>query len=632
MAEKICVGELINGRYEILKSIGQGGMAEVYKARCHLLNRLVAIKFLKEEFLEDREFVERFDTEAKSAAGMAHTNIVSVYDVGEAKGRKYIVMEYVEGITLKEYIKTHGKLTWREATSVAGQICSALSCAHMAGIIHRDIKPHNIVLTKSGVAKVTDFGIARAVTQSTRIKADKSILGSAHYFSPEQGFGSNVDRRTDIYSLGIVMYEMLTGKVPFDNENPISLALMHLNSPFPDIKAHTEDVPEDLIKVVLTAVEKEPDKRYSSADKMLYDLKNVIKGNELVYAGKVTPPPVIKEEQEDETDEKLEKQTKIITLVAAGAICLVVGIVIVLGLIFVSSMGSGGGEDKPLPVVTLAPTPDKPDEENEDNEIPNVINYKKDAAEDEMKDAGYKVKFEEKETDKKEEDGKVIMTSPSAGTVYPKGSVVTLYVGKKVSGDELSVVDVMGKSEEDAKKLLGEDFKVSVVYRDTDDKDDVGKVVKQSPISGEKLTKGSAVEITVGRAKKMLVPNVVGKTEEDAKKLLDDFKIIIKEKEVEPDKAGKVLEQSPVGGEEIKSGGEVIITIGKSDKVEKKISFKVPAPGGWVKVVVSGETVLYKTYNEGDEASVKIYLKEGESKEVQIYLDDKLIDTKSVSA
>ena len=250
MSESIRVGTLLGGRYEIIEKIGEGGMAEVYKARCHLLNRYVAIKALKPEFAGDREFMKRFETEAQAAGSLSHPNIVSVYDVGFDAGRHYIVMELVEGITLKAYIAKKGALPWREAAGFAAQLCSALECAHRRGIIHRDIKPHNIIITPEGVAKVTDFGIARAASSSTMV-AGGAVMGSAHYLSPEQARGGYMDEKSDIYSAGVTLYEMLTGRVPYEADSPVSVAMMHVSGNAVQPRIINPDIPEDMERIVM---------------------------------------------------------------------------------------------------------------------------------------------------------------------------------------------------------------------------------------------------------------------------------------------------------------------------------------------------------------------------------------------
>lgn len=263
--------KLLLGRYEILEKIGEGGMAIVYKAKDRLLNRYVAIKILRPEFTKDDQFIENFRKESQAAAGLSHPNIVNVYDVGKEGNINFIVMELIDGKPLSQLIEEKGKLNYKEAINITRQVASALSLAHKNQIIHRDVKPHNILITSSGTAKLADFGIARAVSRASIEEGNDKIMGSVHYFSPEQARGAYVDERSDIYSLGIVLYEMLTGKVPFDGDNPISIALMHINDPIPPVKG----IPPQLEKVIEKATDKYQSNRYKSADEMIEELDNI---------------------------------------------------------------------------------------------------------------------------------------------------------------------------------------------------------------------------------------------------------------------------------------------------------------------------------------------------------------------
>ena len=272
------IGKIIGNRYEILEEVGLGGMATVYKAKDHVLNRLVAVKVLKDEFTTDADFVKRFNTEAQSAASLSHPNIVSIYDVGheEENNLYYIVMELIQGKTLKEIINSEGTLSWKWAVNIAMQIASALELAHKKGIVHRDIKPHNIIITEDGIAKVTDFGIAKAVSNST-ITAFGTTIGSVHYFSPEQAKGGFTDAKSDLYSLGVVMYEMLTGKVPFDADTPVSVALKHMQEEPKEPAEINPEIPSAVNQIVVKAMQKEPSARYQNATEMLHDLSTALK-------------------------------------------------------------------------------------------------------------------------------------------------------------------------------------------------------------------------------------------------------------------------------------------------------------------------------------------------------------------
>ena len=269
-------GKLLGNRYEIIEKIGNGGMATVYKAKCHVLNRYVAVKILRDEFTTDEEFIKRFAAEAQSAASLTHPNIVSIYDVGNEGNLYYIVMELIKGKTLKEIINESGPLPWKWSVNIAIQIASALETAHRNRIIHRDIKPHNIIITEDGIAKVTDFGIAKAVSNST-ITAFGTTIGSVHYFSPEHARGGYTDAKSDLYSLGVVMYEMLTGTVPFDADTPVSIALKHMQETPKEPRELNEDIPIAVNNIIMKAMKKDTNARYSSATEMLRDLNKALK-------------------------------------------------------------------------------------------------------------------------------------------------------------------------------------------------------------------------------------------------------------------------------------------------------------------------------------------------------------------
>ena len=290
--------KVLNNRYEIIEKIGGGGMAEVYKAKCRVLNRFVAIKVLRNEFVGDEEFISKFKDESQAAAKLNHNNIVNIFDTGIDGDIHYIVMEYVEGTTLKEYIKKNKPLDIKESINIASQIAEALRHAHGNKIIHRDIKPQNILLTEDKLAKVGDFGIARAISEKTITNSDKSI-GSVHYFSPEQARGGYVDNRTDIYSLGVVLFEMVTGRVPFDGDTPISVALKHVNENISKPSKYNEKIPRKLEEIILKSTNKSQSLRYHNIDEMIEDLKNVFEPN--------SKTPVIPTEEDLEKEEALRK-------------------------------------------------------------------------------------------------------------------------------------------------------------------------------------------------------------------------------------------------------------------------------------------------------------------------------------
>ena len=269
------MSKLLAGRYELIEKIGEGGMAVVYKARCRLLNRYVAIKILRPEFTKDAQFVENFKRESQAAAGLQHPNIVSVYDVGKEGNIHFIVMELIDGRPLSDIIQERAPMDYKTSIELIKQVASALSVAHRNHIIHRDVKPHNIMITKDGMAKLADFGIAKAVSDSTLVTETSKVIGSVHYFSPEQARGAYVDERSDIYSLGIVLYEMLTGQVPFDGDNPVQVALMHINDEITPPSELVPGIPPALEKLVMKATDKYQSNRYKSADEFLEDLDNI---------------------------------------------------------------------------------------------------------------------------------------------------------------------------------------------------------------------------------------------------------------------------------------------------------------------------------------------------------------------
>ncbi|MBQ7817879.1 MAG: serine/threonine protein kinase, partial [Oscillospiraceae bacterium] len=275
------IGRLLDNRYEILEVIGTGGMAVVYKARCHRLNRLVAIKILKDDFSQDEEFRHRFHAESQAVAMLSHPNIVSIYDVSTSDDADYIVMELIDGISLKQYMEKKGVLNWKETLHFAIQIAKALDHAHSRGIVHRDIKPHNVMVLKNGSVKVADFGIARVMSKSNTLT--KEALGSVHYISPEQAKGGNVDNRSDLYSLGVVMYEMMTVRPPYDGETPVSVAIQHINGKPQMPSTLNPNIPGGLEQIIMKVMDQEPDKRYSSAQAMLYDMDEFRKDPSILF-------------------------------------------------------------------------------------------------------------------------------------------------------------------------------------------------------------------------------------------------------------------------------------------------------------------------------------------------------------
>jgi serine/threonine protein kinase len=401
------IGKVLGNRYEIVEKIGSGGMSIVYKARCGLLNRFVAVKVLRPEFTSDENFVKKFRQESQAAASLSHQNIVSIYDVGIDDDIHYIVMEYIEGRTLKQIIREKGRLNPAQAADIAQQICKALVHAHKNHIVHRDIKPHNILVTKDGTAKVTDFGIARAVTSST-VTNTGSVIGSVHYFSPEQARGGYIDEKSDLYSLGIVLYEMVTGRVPFEGESPISIALKHIQESVTPPAEIIDGVPAGLEQIIMKAIQKDPGSRYETAGQMLDDLNAFIKNNDILFETKgfedkesptIIMPAVNKggtENRGNKTNKAREKNSRQKNKKAIIAIALIIMALIVVGY-------GGSILVKKLLFVDVV-------------EVPDIIGKTQEEAEAELKKVGLKMEIRDRKNNAEFPAGTIISQHPLGGT------------------------------------------------------------------------------------------------------------------------------------------------------------------------------------------------------------------------
>jgi serine/threonine-protein kinase len=586
-------GKIIGNRYEIIEKVGNGGMATVYKARDTILNRYVAIKVLRDEFTTDEEFIKRFNTEAQSAARLAHANIVSVYDVGQEYNIYYIVMELIQGKTLKQIIAEEGALPWKWSVNIASQICSALDMAHRNGIVHRDIKPHNIIITEDGAAKVTDFGIAKAVSNST-ITAFGTTLGSVHYFSPEHARGGYTDAKSDIYSLGVVMYEMVTGRVPFDADTPVSVALKHMQEePIPPIELN-ERVPLALNDIILKAMKKDTGLRYSSAAEMLKDLNRVLKDPNGDFVNQkstddytrvipVVSDDMIEEEitrrresgssrtssrrqQYEEEKTGLERFFEDHPGAKKAAYILVPVIIILLcALIF---WGSWKLTTKLLGI-------------NSNNTVSATIQLADVTGKttDEAKQVldAQKVRYEiSEEYNSEVEAGRVISQDPAAGTNYDinKNRPVKLTVSKGIKLVYVPTETTVGKKEDEAKKLIeAAELKVEV-KKETSMTVEEGIVLKQEPEPGAKVDAGSVVTLTVSAGtglEKVSVPYVVDKDIETAKKELTEKKLevnIIYEENTSKSN-GIVLKQSLEVGKVVDEGTAITLTVNKIQEIKE---------------------------------------------------------------
>lgn len=560
-------GSVIGNRYKIQEKIGNGGMATVYKALDQILNRYVAVKVLREEFTTDEEFIKRFNAEAQSAARLIHPNIVSVYDVGQEYNIYYIVMELIQGKTLKQIIEEDGHLSWKWAVNIAIQIASALEMAHKNNIIHRDIKPHNIMITEDGVAKVTDFGIAKAVSNST-ITAFGTTLGSVHYFSPEHARGGYTDSKSDLYSLGVVMYEMVTGKVPFDADTPVSIALKHMQEePVPPIKVNKE-IPFAVNQIILKAMKKDPNERYQNASEMIKDLNIALKRPEGGFVEERNfedsftrriPTVNVSDNRNGnvKSDNEEEKpKGKIATFFYNHPKTKVASIIALFVLIFVATL-----------VITLTVINSS---SPKDVQIPNVVNLTQEEAKQRIEQL--KLKFAYKEEYSADiEAGHVISQDPQYINNYSvkEGSTVTVVISKGM--EQTKVPKVIGMEYSKAESALTEAGLEVEKVEETSQKVEAGYVISQEIDANTEVQKGTKIKIHVSTGtgiKKVTVTSVIGKSSEEAKKILTDLKLEVNvvEDEDTSKSDGVVLKQSVDPGTSVEEGSAITITVNKIEK------------------------------------------------------------------
>ena len=593
------IGRLLDGRYEILEVLGRGGMAVVYKARCHRLNRLVAIKILKDEFSQDEEFRRRFHAESRAVAMLSHPNIVSVYDVSTSDEADYIVMELIDGITLKQYMEKKGVLNWKETLHFAIQIAKALEHAHSRGIVHRDIKPHNVMVLKNGSVKVTDFGIARVMSKSNTLT--KEALGSVHYISPEQAKGGRVDSRSDIYSLGIVMYEMMTGRPPYDGESPVAVAIQHINGKPQMPSTLNPNIPGGLEQIIIKAISQEPAKRFATATAMLADMDEFRKDPAILFdynnastgiddATQITSerkeeeapvepqppkntaervaakaadapvkrsaPPQKKEtasrpvrRRREEIIEDEEKGNKVATI--AVVLCSVVAI-IAIAIFLVTLLGDGGANQEQNLVV-----------------VPNLVNKDFNVA---SQTEDYVLEIESKVYSNQFDKDRIIEQKIRANTKIQKGSVVQVVVSAGPEPKLKVMENLVGLDEEQAKKFLINTQGISeeriLIRREASATVAAGVIIKTEPVENTQLTDDQTIYLTVstGPAEETArVPGVVGQNVELAQRLLNAsgfYNIVIEE--VESSKPqGEVLYQSVAAQKEVSTETNIILRIPK---------------------------------------------------------------------
>ena len=594
------VGITLGNRYDMLEKIGTGGMATVYKAKDTLLNRYVAIKILRDSLEGEEQVVSNFIKEAQSSASLVHNNIVSVYDVGEENGLNYMVMEYVDGITLKEYIKQKGALPWQEACDFAIQIGQGISEAHSINIIHRDIKPQNILMTKDKTLKVTDFGIARAVAGETTVVGG-SALGSVHYISPEQARGGYSDERSDIYSLGITLFEMLTGTVPFDGDSAVSVAVQHIQDSIPLPSQLVEGVPVSVDKIVLKCTQKKTDRRYQSAAELIVDLKKslVMPDEDFVRMGSAYDSVLKKDEEEynpdddelltesaghdldddnDDTDDELlendsdkdediddERNDKLELVMKCIGIGIAVIILMITIFVVIKLVGNGKNTAKNNKNSEEATTVNTANNNSSDMvEVPAVVGMTKEDAIKALNKLGLGYKAVTQSSDTVAEDC-VISQGNVGGSKVEKNSQIVLTISTGKENKEVTVPNVKGKSEQEAKEAIEAANLVASVDYQYSDSVEAGNVIKYSP-SGS-VAEGSTVTIHVSRGKKVTnvsVPNVLGMSESLASQTLDsaNLKVTVKYETSSKAEYGTVTSQTPYSaGDSVPSGTTITIYV-----------------------------------------------------------------------
>lgn len=610
----ISPGMLLSERYEIIDRVGAGGMADVYKARDQRLNRFVAIKVLKQEYSNDAKFVSKFRGEAQSVAGLSHPNIVNVYDVGEDDDLYYIVMELVEGITLKKFIEKKGRLDVNEAVGIGVQIAQGMQAAHDNHIIHRDIKPQNIIISKEGKVKVTDFGIAKAATSNT---ITSNAMGSVHYISPEQARGGYSDEKSDIYSLGVTLYEMLSGSVPFAGDSTVTVALAHIQEEAEVLDKLEADIPHSLSKIVMKCMQKKPDMRYMTASALIADLKRALAepdGNYVMITDVVDDSPTIVmskddveqlkkstlhaepeagvevdamdgddlEHDEDAIDPKLERILKICSAVVAVVIVLLV--VLIVGRV-AGWWGGSGKDKKPQSTTNVSAAPEESAAALEKIPVPGLIGKTLEEAERLLEEAGLKYQLKPVESDA--DANEVTDQDPKEGEEVEEGTRVTIYYSQETSG--ITVPDVTNKSVEEATEELKKwNLDVKGTTEQYSDSVPKGKVCGTDPVVGSSVKKGTSVTLIISKGPQnqmVRVPNLINKKLEVAKEALADAGL---EAPAEPTYVysetvaeGRVVSQSVKTGTRVEIGTTIDFTVSlgpKSAATQKPSPTKTKEP------------------------------------------------------
>ncbi len=631
----ILEGKILGNRYEIIEKVGNGGMATVYRAEDKVLKRNVAVKVLKDEFTTDEEFIKRFEIEAQSAARLTHPNIVSIYDVGSEDNLYYIVMELIRGKTLKEIIvEERGPLPWKWSVNVAIQIASALEMAHKNNIIHRDIKPHNIIITEDGIAKVTDFGIAKAVSNST-ITAFGTTIGSVHYFSPEHARGGYTDAKSDLYSLGVVMYEMVTGRVPFDADTPVSVALKHMQEEPEEPIELNPNLPSAVNRIIMKALKKDTTLRYQSATDMLADLRQALKNSNgdfvedrsydaTAKTQKINTDLYGNIEEEDNNKKKGKKDNKFVAFIKRHKV-----LSTIIGLILLFAISLGGtlaylNITNPAEVL-----------------LPNLVGMSREEAEQTAKESNLVFEVSSEEYNKDVPEGYVISQDPSYIENYnvKEGSTISVVISK--GQEKTTVPKVVGMTREEAEKAL-EDANLEVeVVEETSRTVQEGYVISQDLDADSEAYAGDTVTIHVSTGtgiKQVTVQNVVGQSEENARTTLEGqgLKVTVNYTTATSND-GRVTAQSVTAGTTVDEGTTVTLTVNKvAETKELTVNINVKAiTGGYtetenttgsttsstVNITVNNERRTGVSKNEANYA-ITLSGKEGESTTVTLTITD----------
>lgn len=617
------VGKRLDGRYEVQEIIGVGGMSVVYKAYDNVDDRTVAVKILKEEFLNNEEFKRRFKNESKAIALLSHENIVKVYDVNFGEKLQYIVMEYIDGITLKEYINKQNSISWNDALFFMTQILRAVQHAHDKGIVHRDIKPQNIILLPNGNIKVTDFGIARFSRSDTKTLTEQAI-GSVHYIAPEQAKGEATDEKADIYSIGVVLYEMLAGKVPFDSENAVSVALMQVQANAQKLTQINPDIPKGLEQICVHAMQKNPRDRYQTATEMLLDIEEIIKNpnttfnysnNNETFTETVIEPSYDIQDEYDEVIDPQEDASRKRKTIAAVVISVIVLIGVIIGVVFMFTSGMNTKSQK----------------------LESFVGFSYDEL---QSDTSYDYQFvaEYRKTND-QEPGIIISQSPEAGSRVTKGSTVTLIVA--ASEKDISVTNVYGLSLELAQETLRQDgltvFKTMKVSSESVEE---GKVVYTDPKAGTIVSAEQEITIYISdgpsttTVETIQVPDVTGLTQSGAKAFLEKygFKNVTFTTQDSVLKKGIVISQSPGAGTSVKETDtiKVIISTGETTTAPKNVTYtfdvvlpNVTGTTDTLVVKVNGETYSSKNVNiNGKTVKLTVSCEGSKNSSIQIMLSN----------